>query len=97
MESKATPGGKFITEICTGRMPVSVGRDWTPDETKASVTKGPHSSALEDDEISQIQVEVWEKSARGFATIVRWDNRKHNPPSILKISLLAIITHKIRK
>ena len=35
---------------------VLVGRNWNPDEMEASVTKGPHSSAFEDDAISQIQV-----------------------------------------
>ena len=74
--------------------PVSVGRDWTPDEMKSSVTKGPHPSALEDYAISQIQVEAWEKAAQGFSTTVRWDDIKHNPPSNLNISPLAMIPHK---
>ena len=47
-----------------------VGRDWTPYEIKAVVNKGPHSSALEDDEISKIEVKEQEKAAQGFATIV---------------------------
>ena len=51
--------------------PVSVRRDWYPDEMEASVTNGPHSSALEDDAISQIQVGTRGKAAQGFATIVR--------------------------
>ena len=34
--------------------PVSVGRDWNPDEVKSVVTKCPHSSKLEDDPIAQI-------------------------------------------
>ena len=77
--------------------PVSVGRDWTPDEMEAEVTKSPHSSALEDDVISQIQIEAREKPAQGFATIVRWDDIKQNPPSNLKILPLAMIPHKSRK
>ena len=84
MESEATLGGKFITTICTGRMPVSVGCDWTTDEMESAVTKGPHSSALEDDAISQIQVEAREKAGQQFATIVGWDDIKHNLPSNLK-------------
>ena len=48
--------------------PVSVGRDWNPDVMGAAVTKVPHSSALEDDAISIIQVEAREKSAQGFTT-----------------------------
>ena len=71
-----------------------VGRDWTPDKMEAAVTKGPHLSALEDDEISQIQVEAREKSAQGISNIVRWDDINQNSPSNLKISPLAMIPHK---
>ena len=74
-----------------------VGRDWTPDEMEAEVTKGPHSLTLEDDAISQIQVEAWEKAAQGFETIMRWDNIKQNSPSNLKIAPLEIIPHKSKK
>ena len=64
---------------------------------EAAVTKGPHSSALEDDTISQIQVEARGKAAQVFATIVRWDDIKQNPLSKLNISPLAMISHKSRK
>ena len=46
---------------------------------EAAVTKGPHSSALEDDTISKIQVKVGGKFAQGFVTIVSWDDIKQNP------------------
>ena len=45
---------------------------------------GPHSSALEDDAISKIQVKAPEKAAQRFENIVRWDDIKQNPPSNLK-------------
>ena len=77
--------------------PVSVGRDWTPYEMEAAVTKVPHSPALKYDEILKIQVEEREKSSQGFATIVRCDDIKQNPPSNLKISTLEMILHKSRK
>ena len=64
---------------------------------EAAVTKGPHSSALEYDAISKIQVEAWEKSAQGFATIVRWGDIKQNSPSNLEIPPLAMIPYKSRK
>ena len=47
--------------------------------------------------MSKIQVEAQEKAAQGFATIVRWDGIKHNPPSNLKFSPLAMIPHKSKK
>ena len=77
--------------------PVLVGRDWNPDEMETVVTKVPHSLALEDAAISQIQVEAQENAAQGFATIVGWEDIKQNPPSNLKISPMAIIPHKSRK
>ena len=52
---------------------------------------------MEDHEISQIQVEARKKVAQGFATIVRWDDIKQNPPSSLKFSPLAMIPHKSRE
>ena len=52
---------------------------------------------MEDDAILQIQVEAREESAQGFATIVRWDYIKQNPPSNLKTSPLEMIPHKSRK
>ena len=52
---------------------------------------------MKDEAISKIQVEAWGKSAQGFATIVRWDDIKQNPPSNFKISLLEMILHKSRK
>ena len=36
---------KYERVVC----PVLVGRDWTPDEMEVSVSKGPYSSALEND------------------------------------------------
>ena len=76
---------------------VSVGRDWTPNEMESAVVKGPHSLSLEDDAISQIQVEAREKFSQGFATIVKWDDITQNPSPILKFSPLAMIPHKSRK
>ena len=52
---------------------------------------------MEDDAISQIQVKARVKSTQGFATIVKWDDIKQNPPSNLKFSPLAIIPQNIRK
>ena len=52
---------------------------------------------MKDDAISKIQIKAWEISSQGFANIVRWDSIKQNPPSKLKISLLAMIPLKNRK
>ena len=74
-----------------------IGHDWTPDEIEVSLTKFPHSSPLEDDAIYQIKFESQEKSAQGFAIILRWDDTKQISPSNLKISPLDMIPHRSRK
>ena len=71
------PAENLLLQYAQVRCLVLVGRDWNPDETEASVTKGPHSSALEFDSIAKIQVESRE-TAQGFATILRWDDIKKN-------------------
>ena len=91
------PAANLLLKYARVGCPVLIGRELTPDEMEAEIMKGPHSSALEDDAISQIQFEAWEKATKGFATILRWGDIKQNPPSNLKISLLAMIPHKSRK
>ena len=91
------PAANLLLQYARVGCLILVGRDWNPNEMEPSVTKFPHSSALVDDAILQIQVEAQEKPAQGFATIVRWDDIKHYPPSNLKISLLEMIPHKSRK
>ena len=41
------PAENLLLQYARVGCPVLVGRDWTPDEMEAAVTKGPHSSALE--------------------------------------------------
>ena len=95
--AKQHPVANLLLQYARVGCPVSVGRDWNPEEMEAAVTKVPHSSELEDDAISKIQFKAREKSAHGFATIVRWDDIKQNPPSNLKIPPLSIIPHTSRK
>ena len=70
------PAANLLVQYARFGCLFSVGLKWTPDEIEAAVTKGPHSLVLEDDTISKIKVEAREKSAKGFATVVRWDDIK---------------------
>ena len=97
LRARQQPAANLLLKYARVGCPVLIGRELTPDEMEAEIMKGPHSSALEDDAISQIQFEAWEKATKGFATILRWGDIKQNPPSNLKISLLAMIPHKSRK
>ena len=87
----------MLREYAAQGCPVQTGEDCTAEQLQTAVDKGPHSSALEDDAIAQIQVETREKEAQGFVKIHRWEDLKKNLPRALKLSPLAIIPHKSRK
>jgi len=50
------PAAPLLKQYASQGCPADVGRDWTLEKLEAAVEKGPHSSALEHDEIEQIQV-----------------------------------------
>ena len=45
--ARQDPDQNLLLQYARVGCSVLVGRDWTPDEMEAAVTKGPHSSALE--------------------------------------------------
>ena len=55
------PAAGLLKEYAQRGCPLSVGGNWTLEELKATVEKGPHVSALEPDAIDQMQVEAREK------------------------------------
>ena len=71
-----------------------MGIDWSVAEMQKMIKKGPHSSALVDDTIAQIQVEAREKEKQGFAILLKWRDIAAKPPRNIKISPLARIQHK---
>ena len=77
--------------------PVDVGRNWKREELEATVEQGPHKLALVDDAIAQIQFEAREKAAQGFTNIYTWEELKKSLPPALKLSPLAMISHKLQK
>jgi hypothetical protein len=60
------------------------------------VVRGPHVSTMDPAAMDQLAGEVAEKVRNKQARIVLWDDVKHNPPSKLKISPIAMIPHKSR-
>ena len=91
------PAAALLRQYASQGCPVDVGGDWTIEQLEAAVERGPHSSALVDEAIDQIQVEAREKEAQGFAKIYLWEELKKNLPRKLKLSPLAMIPHKSRK
>ena len=76
--------------------PTATGKDWTINEIRAAIDRGPHKSALEPDAIKHFAEEVADKVAKGQARVVLWDDIKHDHPRQLKISPVAAISHKSR-
>ena len=95
--AKTHPAGDLLREYARVGCPVAIGENWTTEQMHAAVERGPHASSRVPDAIAQIQVEAREKEKQGFATLVKWNDIKDNPPENLKISPLAMIPHKSRK
>ena len=91
------PAAGKLLEYATGGCPTNTGKDWTVEQMRAAVERGPHVSALEPDAIEQLKGEIAEKVRIGQCRVVEWDSIKENPPRQLKVSPLAMIPHKSRK
>ena len=74
--------------------PVDCGPDWTHDQVKMLLSRGPHRSACSPKALAQLREETTKKCEQGYARVVRWRDIKANPPPKLKISPVAMIPHK---
>ena len=76
------PAVPMLREYATRGCPVKTWEAWTAEQLQAAVDKGPHSSALEDDAIAQIQVEARKKEAQGFSKIyIQVRGPQEGPPA----------------
>ncbi len=64
--------------------------------TQEAIDHGPHRTAISDEGITHITIEVAGKLSTGQATLVSWDSIKENPPVELKISPITAI-HKSKQ
>ena len=78
-QSARHPTSPMLRKYATRGCPVQTREDWTAEQLQAAVEKGPHSSALENNAIAQIQVEAREKEAQGFTKIYRWEDLNRRP------------------
>ena len=62
-----------------------------------AVDHEPHRLAVSDDTIAHFGVEVAEKVKSGQAKLLAWESIKDNPPTELKISPIAAISHKSKQ
>ena len=74
--------------------PVDCGPDWSSDQIKALLIRGPHKSALSKKAISFLRNETADKVSEKYAKIVTWGEIKDNIPQRLKISPVAMVPHK---
>ncbi len=88
------PAGKLLSEWAQMGCPTRTGRNWTKEELREAVERGPHRSALSPEALEHFAQEVKEKVAVGHCRIISWDLIKHDPPQQLKISPIAAIPHK---
>ena len=90
------PSANLLFQYAGSGCPVDTGRDWTQEEITDVVKHGPHKMGLEPAAIEYVHKEVEGKMAFRFATIVQWDNIKHNSPNNTKVSPVSRVPHKSR-
>ena len=90
------PAAPLLVEYSTKGCPVDTGLPWTKQQIVAAIRRGPHVSALAPDAMLQFDAEIAEKVAAGQARLVSWDSIQDSPPTLLKISPIAMVPHKSR-
>jgi hypothetical protein len=90
------PAAATLLNYATGGCPTNTGGPWTTHQMQAAIDRGPHVSALLPDAAAQLDQEVEQKVQKGQAKLVAWNDIRHDPPTNLKISPVAMIPHKSR-
>ena len=90
------PAAEDLRQWAEHGCPVDTGRQWTPEQIKAALERGPHMSALAPEAMQAFRKEVVQKIAQGHAKVIPWDEIKDNLPKELKLSPISQIPHKSR-
>ena len=90
------PAAPILLKYASGGCPTLTGQPWTPRQMQAAIDNGPHISAMVPAAMKQLDEEIREKVKNGQAKLVRWDDIKHDPPTQLKVSPVAMVPHKSR-
>ena len=91
------PAAEVLLDYAMNGCPVKAGHPWTRTEMGAAVERGPHVLALEPAVMQQLLEEVTEKEAMGPVGVIEWESIKDDPMEELKISPIAMISHKLRR
>ena len=76
--------------------PADCGADWTREQIEAAIRRGPHPLTKNPDAQEAMFTETDDKVENGYAKVVRYGDIKHKLPKKLKISSVAMISHKSR-
>ena len=88
------PAAETLTNYLQMGCPTYSGNDWTPEQIREAVHRGPHKSALTPEAIALFKEEIALKVACGQAKVLRWVDLRDNPPTQLKISPISAKPHK---
>jgi hypothetical protein len=86
-----------LHQWATDGVPVDCGPDWEWDVIEQAVARGPHPSALEDDNIALVHDDLQYQVDAGFSRIMLWSDLEKLRPSNLKISPMAVVPQKDRR
>jgi len=90
------PATETLLNYATKGYPTNTGKPWTREETEAAIARGPHVSALDPAAMKQLVTEIMEKVKQKQYRLVKWDDRKVNPPEQLILLPIVMIPHKSR-
>lgn len=88
------PAAPMLLDYAKNGCPVNCGDDWSVEQILALLRCGPHPSAPSPEAIHQLRAETEDKVKHQYARIVTWGQIKHNIPTKLKVSPVAMIPHK---
>jgi hypothetical protein len=78
-------------------VPVDCGPDWEWEAIEQAVARGPHRSALEQENIALVHEDIQYQVDAGFSKIVLWEDLQRTRPRNLKISPIAVVPQKDRR
>ena len=90
------PVAEEILKYALGGFPTNTGKPWTLEDMEAAIEQGLHVSELVPTAMEQLESRIESKVIQGQAKVVLWDDINVNLPKHLKVSPIAMISHKSR-
>jgi len=90
------PAAPLLNKYANKGCPVDCGPDWSHEHIEAALLRGNHTSTNSKRATQALREEIRTKQANKYARVVKWKDIKHNIPTKLKVSPVAMIPHKSR-